>query len=210
MGKFQHCSTQINDVLMYTIKDTDNLSELVPGSDNDRTINPNYDAIIKNTTNNSTPDSDPSSEVISNGKIETLQEITERYNESLDCITCSSLHNNENDIRVCTLTDAMMNGVKNCEEGMDDSLDISAMDEIVEEDDYNVEYEDIPEQPKEKSKRLQKRSTKGKRKKKKVIEFQTKFPECRAGETVPVAVYCTFSMATVMWQVNVYLIFFFN
>ena len=199
MGKFQHCSTQINDVLMYTIKDTDNLSELAPGSDNDRTINQNYNT----TTNNSTPGSDPSSEVISNGKTETLQEITERCSESLDGITCSSLHSKDNDIRVCTLTDVMMNGVKNCEEGMDDSLDISAVDEIVEEDDNDVEYEDIPDQAKEKCKRLQKRSAKGKRKKKKVMEFQTKFPECRAGETVPVAVFCTLSMATVMWQVNV-------
>jgi hypothetical protein len=35
----------------------------------------------------------------------------------------------------------MVNGVKNCEEGMDDSLDISAVDEIVEEDDNDVEYD---------------------------------------------------------------------
>jgi hypothetical protein len=38
---------------------------------------------------------------------------------------------------------------------MDDSLDISAVDEIVEEDDNDVEYEDIPDQAKEKCKRLQ-------------------------------------------------------
>ena len=114
----------------------------------------------------------------------------------------------DNDSGVCTKSDGLMNGVHDDDDGdMDDSLDLSVANELEmtqEQEDKSAEYEDITEPSKDKRKRAQKRSAKARRKKKKTMEFQTKFPLCEVGETVPVYVYCTFSKATVMWQVYIF------
>ncbi|XP_052069646.1 (E3-independent) E2 ubiquitin-conjugating enzyme UBE2O-like [Mytilus californianus] len=203
LGKFHHCSTQINDIMMYTIKDTDVLSEVIPGTNLDSTINE-----LNNTRSNTQPDLsndtgivdglDLLSVPVSNGTESSSGEVTAQCKDGDIPDVCSG----DNDSGVCTKSEVLMNGHDDEEDvEMNDSLDTSEITESqIDENNDDADYEDIPDQTKEKRKRMQKRSAKGKRKKKKTMEFQTKFPTFEVGDSVAVVVYCTMSLATVMWQ----------
>lgn len=199
LGKFHHCSVQLNDVLMYTIKEQDVLSEVVPGSDINSTLNQINS--ISHTT-------DLPSELISCGTIEDLSTNPSSEQacrgtvkgEVTECCKGNEKVDQTNDLNNTSVLSTMINGIDDDEEendGMSTSIDSNEVSKVGEDDDG--EYEDIPEQ-KDKRKRQQKNSAKGRRKKKKMMEFQTKFPKCEVGEKVPVVVYCTVSKATVMWQ----------
>ncbi|XP_063446086.1 (E3-independent) E2 ubiquitin-conjugating enzyme UBE2O-like [Mytilus trossulus] len=205
LGKFHHCSTQINDIMMYTIRDADVLSEVIPGTNLDSTINE-----LNNARSNTQPDASNGntindglnllSEPVPNGTGCCSGEVTAQCKDGDIPDVCSG----DNDSGVCTKSEALMNGHDDEEDvEMDDSLDtseVTANESQIGENNDDADYEDVPDQTKEKRKRMQKRSAKGKRKKKKTIEFQTKFPTYEVGDSVAVVVYCTMSLATVMWQ----------
>lgn len=207
LGKFHHCSTQINDIMMYTIRDADVLSEVIPGTNLDSTINE-----LNNARCNTQPDVSNGNTIndglnllsvpVPNGTGSSSGEVTAECKDGDIPEVCSG----DNDSGVCTKSEALMNGHDDEEDvEMDDSLDMSeitANESQIGENNDDADYEDVPDQTKEKRKRMQKRSAKGKRKKKKTMEFQTKFPTYEVGDSVAVVVYCTMSLATVMWQVN--------
>lgn len=193
LTKFEHCSVQINDMMTYTVNDITLLSEVVPGTNVESSINE------LNSAKSGLHISSQQSNVISTPP--------QLVNGGTESTSMEDGHHVDNDSGVCTHNDSLVNGIDGDCDGddeEDDTFDASeagAVGIMVQEDKDDHEYEDLPEQVKDKRKKGQKRSAKGRKKKKKMMEFQTKYPLCQLGETVPVVVYCTLSVASVMWQV---------